>query len=126
MISSANLGAMPVNALLRQQTERQAQQAEQQAQEEREKLERKKQELEGLLEGIRSERKSLITDVDETLLDRYDRIRIRKGGLALSQIDDESCGACHMALPPQVVNEVIGGKIKSCPSCQRLLYWAEI
>ncbi len=32
MISSANLGAMPVNALLRQQTERQAQQAEQQAQ----------------------------------------------------------------------------------------------
>lgn len=31
MISSINMGAMPVNALLRQQTERQAQQAEQQA-----------------------------------------------------------------------------------------------
>ncbi|CAM5205680.1 hypothetical protein [Alishewanella longhuensis] len=32
MISTINTGAMPVNALLRQQTERQAQQAEQQAQ----------------------------------------------------------------------------------------------
>lgn len=31
MISTINTGAMPVNALLRQQTERQAQQAEQQA-----------------------------------------------------------------------------------------------
>lgn len=99
--------------------------AENKAREEKEKLEQKEKELEQLLGSIRSERKSLASDVDKALLARYDRIRIHKGGLALSQINDESCGACHMALPPQVVNEVIGGKIKSCPSCSRLLYWAE-
>jgi predicted nucleic acid-binding Zn-ribbon protein len=100
-------------------------QAEQEAKEEKDKLEQKRRELEGLLEGSRSERDHLISDVDAALLGQYDRIRSRKGGLALSHIDDESCGACHMALPPQLVNEVIGGKIKSCPSCNRLLYWNE-
>jgi predicted nucleic acid-binding Zn-ribbon protein len=100
-------------------------QAEKEVKEEIEKLKQKKQELERLLGSIRAERKDLASGIDEMLLSRYDKIRVRKGGLAISKIDDESCGACHLALPPQVVNEVIGGKVKSCPSCNRLLYWNE-
>jgi predicted nucleic acid-binding Zn-ribbon protein len=105
--------------------EEEMRQAEGKARDEKEKLEQKQRELEELLEGSRSERETLASDIDTTLLRKYDRIRIHKGGVGLSHIDDESCGACHMALPPQVVNEVIGGKVKSCPSCNRLLYWNE-
>jgi len=99
--------------------------AEEETNKEKANLEEKQKELEDILKGSRSTRESIASNVDEALLGRYDRIRIHKGGLALSHIDDESCGACHVALPPQVVNEVIGGKIKSCPSCNRLLYWNE-
>ena len=92
---------------------------------EKEKLEHRQKALLESLKGTRSERENLVAGVDSTLLSRYDRIRLHKGGLALARIDDESCSACHMALPPQLVNEVIGGKVKSCPSCSRLLYWDE-
>ncbi|RJP70792.1 MAG: hypothetical protein C4532_08925 [Candidatus Abyssobacteria bacterium SURF_17] len=92
---------------------------------EKDKLKQRQRELEDSLKGTRSERKLFTADLDSSLLNQYDRIRNRKGGLALAKIQDESCGACHMALPPQVVNEAIGGKIKTCPSCSRLLYWDE-
>jgi len=105
--------------------EAEAQKAQEETEREKEKLKQKRTELEQSLEGTRSERKDLAADVDTTLMVRYDKIRVRKGGLAITQIDDESCGACHMALPPQLVNEVMGGKIKSCPNCMRLLYWNE-
>jgi predicted nucleic acid-binding Zn-ribbon protein len=94
-------------------------------QREREKLEQKREELRQSLDGNRFQRDNLAANVDDHLLSQYDRIRSRKGGVGLAQLDDESCSACHMALPPQLVNEVIGGAVKSCPSCQRLLYWIE-
>ncbi|MBI5117743.1 hypothetical protein HZA56_14815 [Candidatus Poribacteria bacterium] len=100
--------------------------AQEEIEKEKENLRQKQKALEESLEGTRSERQTLVTFVDNILLSQYDRIRIRKGGLAVARVLDESCGACHVELPPQVVNEVIGGKIKACPSCSRLLYWEEI
>ena len=97
--------------------------SEEESEREKEELRKQKEALEESLKGTRSERDDLAAGIDASLLSQYDRIRLRKGGLAIAQIDDESCGACHMALPPQVVNETIGGKIKLCPSCSRLLYW---
>ena len=93
---------------------------------EKDKLENKRKALEESLDGTRSKREQLASSVDIALLGRYDRIRVQKGGLATARINNESCGACHMLLPPQVVNEVIGGVIKTCPSCNRLLYWMEL
>lgn len=100
--------------------------AQEEIDKEKENLRQKQKAIEESLEGTRSERQTLVTFVDNTLLSQYDRIRVRKGGLAVARVLDESCGACHVELPPQVVNEVIGGRIKACPSCSRLLYWEEI
>jgi predicted nucleic acid-binding Zn-ribbon protein len=97
--------------------------AKAEAEREKEQLAKKQKALEELLDGTRSRREELASSVDVALLNRYDRIRVQKGGLATARINDESCGACHMVLPPQVVNEVIGGVIRPCPSCSRLLYW---
>lgn len=92
---------------------------------EKQRLREKQKALELSLQGSRCERETLVTGVDDSLLSQYDKIRVHKGGLAIALLQDESCGACHMALPPQLVNEVIGGVIRSCPSCSRLLYWNE-
>lgn len=99
--------------------------AEEEARREKEKLDQKLKQIEEKLVGTRSEREQLAASVDGRLLSQYDRIRIKKGGLATAKINHESCGACHMLLPPQVVNETIGGVVKVCPSCNRLLYWTE-
>ena len=99
--------------------------AREEAEKEKTKLEQQQRAVEESLEGTRSEREHLAAGIDVSLLSQYNRIRVRKGGLAMARINDESCGACHMLLPPQVVNEVIGGIVKICPSCNRLLYWLE-
>ena len=106
--------------------EAEAKKAQEESEREQERLRQKRKELEQSLEGTRSQRETLVADVDNALMVQYDRIRLRKGGLAITQINDESCGACFMALPPQLVNEVMGGRIKSCPNCSRLLYWNEL
>ena len=89
------------------------------------RLEQEQRQLEESLKGTRSERDQLAANIEVSLLTQYDKIRIKKGGLAMARVDDESCDACHIQLPPQVVNEVIGGAVKICPSCNRLLYWME-
>lgn len=99
--------------------------AKEEAEREKARLEQKQKAIEESLRGTRSEREHLAADIDGSLLSQYDRIRTRKGGLAMAGLNDESCGACHMMLPPQVVNEVIGGAVKTCPSCHRLLYWLD-
>jgi predicted nucleic acid-binding Zn-ribbon protein len=99
--------------------------AQQEMEKEKQRLQQRKKTLEESIRGTRSERNNATADLDTSLLTKYDRIRVHKGGLAVAALQDESCGACHMALPPQLVNEVIGGRIKTCPSCSRLLYWEE-
>ena len=99
--------------------------AREEARREKDKLQQKQRDIEDLLRGSRSERDNLAAHVDASILTQYDRIRPRKGGLGMARINGESCGVCRLMLPPQVVNEVIGGVVKSCPSCTRLLYWTE-
>lgn len=99
--------------------------AQQEISRNRDLLQQRRKTLEDTIKGSRSQRQDLVASLDNLLLNQYDRIRLHKGGVAIAALDDESCGACHLALPPQLVNEVIGGRIKSCPSCSRLLYWEE-
>jgi hypothetical protein len=106
--------------------EEETRKVEEETEAEKERLRENQRALEKTLEGSRSERENLATTVDNRLLSEYDRIRLHKGGLAIALIEGESCGACHMALPPQVVNEAIGGTVKLCPSCSRLLFLNEV
>ena len=61
------------------------------------------------------------------LLKEYDRIKKRRNGLALVGTSKGVCLGCHMNLPPQVVNKIMGNdEIMKCPSCQRILFWDEV
>ena len=46
--------------------------------------------------------------------------------MAVAPVSDGSCGACNMRLPPQQFNELQRmDQMMSCPSCRRMMYWAD-
>ena len=60
--------------------------------------------------------------VDPDLLRHYDRVsKFRGSGLA--EALGERCSGCQVALRPQMYNEIRGGKLSYCESCQRILYY---
>jgi predicted nucleic acid-binding Zn-ribbon protein len=60
--------------------------------------------------------------LDENLLRHYDRVsKFRGSGLA--EVLGERCSGCQVALRPQMYNEIRGGKLLYCESCQRILYY---
>ena len=62
--------------------------------------------------------------VKPDMLNRYKRIRASKGtGRAAVPLNGEACSGCHMRVPPQVVNELLGGsQLLICSYCGRMLY----
>ena len=82
-------------------------------------------EVESQLASRREARDQQKNTVETTLYQKYEKIRQGKAGLGIVAIVDNSCGGCHINLPPQIVNEVKMHKVVFCGSCARLLYWAE-
>lgn len=76
---------------------------------------------------IETERMPLVQQTAADLMSRYTRIRRSiKTGPAVVPLNNDHCSGCHMMVPAQTVNELIGGhKIHSCNHCGRLLYHAE-
>ena len=72
----------------------------------------------------RAERDKQAALVDEALLQRYEMIFSRRGGLAVALAKGCTCQGCRMRLPPQLYNEIQKHlQIHFCPNCQRILYY---
>ena len=72
---------------------------------------------------LEAQRQPLLGQVEPGLLAKYQRIRLaKKTGAAVVHLNGEVCSGCHMHVPPQIVNEVLGGKLHACAHCGRLLY----
>ncbi|MCB9546692.1 MAG: hypothetical protein H6706_12675 [Myxococcales bacterium] len=64
--------------------------------------------------------------IEKPLLARYDRISRGRNGLAVAQVLTGNCGACNMAVPPQVYIRLQKGEsLEACNNCQRLLVFAD-
>jgi predicted nucleic acid-binding Zn-ribbon protein len=64
--------------------------------------------------------------VDPALMNKYDNWRKRSGSSLVAVIEGQSCGGCHLKLPPQLINEVRKKKeLHTCNSCGRILYWED-
>jgi predicted nucleic acid-binding Zn-ribbon protein len=51
----------------------------------------------------------------------------KKRGTGVVPVQNGICKGCNMRLPPQLQNILrSGATIESCPSCQRLIYAAEL
>lgn len=64
--------------------------------------------------------------MDQSLLKRYQFVKERKGGQAVSAVIGGVCQTCHMGIPPQKFNELIRCEdLMTCPFCNRMIYWGE-
>jgi hypothetical protein len=78
------------------------------------------------LNQLDAQRKQALTNIDSKMLAEYERILHSREGLALVTVKDNSCGGCHMLVPPQVINLIkMYERIITCETCNRILYIKE-
>ena len=66
--------------------------------------------------------------VPENLIDNYERIAKRHGGIALAEIHGESCGQCGVHIRPHVIQQLQRGdhdEFFHCETCTRILYYVD-
>uniref|UniRef100_UPI0040562D43 zinc ribbon domain-containing protein n=1 Tax=Candidatus Electronema sp. TaxID=2698783 RepID=UPI0040562D43 len=69
-------------------------------------------------------RSQLAKDLPEAQLKRYEKLLVKRKGLAVVRVVAGVCQGCFMTVPPQHFNLVRkGGEVCSCPACQRILYY---
>jgi predicted nucleic acid-binding Zn-ribbon protein len=79
-----------------------------------------------ILKEISSQRAETEAMINQAIVREYDFIRSRRQGIGISPVSKGNCGVCHMQIPPQQFNELLrGDKIMNCPSCKRIIYWAD-
>ncbi len=75
---------------------------------------------------LEQQRQPLAEQVDPKLRTLYERILAKRpGSRAVVSLRGEYCSGCNMKVLPQVVNEVLGGKVHTCNHCGRILYYQE-
>ena len=89
-------------------------------------IESRSEEIGGRLNQLDAQRKQIIPEVDSKMLHEYERILHSRDGLAMVAVKDNSCGGCHMLVPPQVINLIkMYEHIITCEVCNRILYIQE-
>ncbi len=88
-------------------------------------LSSREQSLQKKLAELEANYEQLVGAVDESVLNRYQRLRKHKGENTVVGIEHSVCGGCHMKLPTQIVVTCQGQQeLVSCPNCGRILYYA--
>ena len=89
-------------------------------------IEFRSEEITGRLSQLEAQRKQIIPDIDPKMLQEYEKILHSRNGLALAAVKNNSCGGCHMLVPPQVINLIkMYEHIITCEVCNRILYIKE-
>lgn len=80
--------------------------------------------LQARLVDLKKQREESVAQLPPELGELYNRIALKKQGLALAVVSGEVCAACQMKLRPQLINEVrLGEQIVVCENCSRILYF---
>lgn len=75
------------------------------------------------LDSTRRRRETQAAEADPDLLRRYERLRSRRDGVAVAAVTGGICGACHMAIPEELLNKVREtDDVHTCEDCGRILY----
>ena len=75
------------------------------------------------IEELKSDREKISSNIDNDLLDQYNRIFKSKKGVAVSELVNDICSGCHMKVTPTTAGMVRAEKVVStCDQCGRILY----
>lgn len=75
---------------------------------------------------LKRKREALAAEMQPALLDRYEQMRKRRGGVAVAPVHNGVCGACHVDLPTGVISALQSNRdeLVMCTSCGRYLFLA--
>jgi len=91
-----------------------------------EEFSQRMRDLDKEVQSLNGKMVQLCQNVDKDLLERYNRLRENLRGRVVTQAINAICQGCNLGIPPQQYNELIkGGSIKSCPNCNRIIYWGD-
>jgi len=86
-------------------------------------LETKSKALGSQQQELETERKALAAQIDDDLLDQFERLFNSKGDAAVVAVEHGVCTGCHMKVTTATAARVKAGKeIVSCEQCGRILY----
>ena len=86
-------------------------------------LDAKVKALEAQMVEVQAERARLATEVEEELLDTYQRLFDTKDAQAVVPLTNEICQGCHVKAQAHIVHAVKAGKtVTTCLYCGRILY----
>ena len=82
--------------------------------------------LQARMAELQSERERLVEKCDKALMNRYERVRKQRGGIAVAPVVAGTCKGCQRNIPPQMANQLLtSDEILTCPNCHRFIYPAE-
>ena len=85
-------------------------------------LEREQDSINRRMEELGMERVQARALLDADALRQYDHLRTTKGGRAVAQAKNDSCGVCGVTIPTGLLNRVHSGdELVLCTSCGRIL-----
>ncbi|MBI2441732.1 MAG: hypothetical protein HYV35_10220 [Lentisphaerae bacterium] len=88
-------------------------------------LDERHKNLEAEMQQLLQERQGLATVVPADWLTHYTRVMENRRDIALVSLEGNACGACHMTLPPHILQEAKwAAEIITCSFCGRLLYFS--
>jgi uncharacterized protein len=97
------------------------------ANKERQKIQAEYNAAQKELAAAEAARAAAVAAVPEDLVDHYERIAKRHGGIALAEIRGEGCGQCGVHIRPHVIQLLQrdgNEEFYHCETCTRILYYA--
>jgi len=77
------------------------------------------------LAALEARRAAAAAQVDPALLAKYENIKRRRAGVAVSPVVGSTCKGCHRNIPPQLsIVLQRADTIETCPNCHRIIYSA--
>ena len=84
------------------------------------------EEIEVKIKELEDKRKQLTSQINENLLSTYEKLLKTRNGLAIVPVENENCGACHIKVTAQKINEIkMYKELIFCENCVRILYLKE-
>ncbi len=84
-------------------------------------------EMQATLERIAGERAVLVAGLNKDALATFERVSVKRNGVAVSEARGGVCTICHVRLRPQIFNTVLrNDSILQCDHCNRILYYVPV
>lgn len=82
--------------------------------------------MEAEIKNLEDKRKITAEKIDKHVFSVYERSLRTRNGLAITPVENENCGACHIKVTAQKINEIKMYKdLVFCENCVRVLYIPE-